>query len=167
MATGRTSGLWKPTAVVLGGCTFGDWPKQRRCTKASVCDYTTHNINCFTALCQGLPRWGGTRRNTHPPSWSLSSLLQLLPSMTIHSILPVQITCFTIFLHNLSPHPLLSASWSGALYLVFHTFLHPISVFFSQHMPIPSQPVLLYSIKIILFIPNLSLSFLLGLYLLP
>jgi len=25
-----------------------------------------------------------------------------------------------------------------------HTFLHPISVFFLQHMPIPSQPVLLY-----------------------
>jgi len=31
--------------------------------------------------------------------------------------------------------------WS--LHLVFHTFLHPISVFFSQHMPIPWQPVLL------------------------
>ena len=36
-----------------------------------------------------------------------------------------------------------TTSWSGALHLIFHTFLHPISVFFSQHMPIPSQPVLL------------------------
>ena len=31
-----------------------------------------------------------------------------------------------------------------ALHLIFHTFLRPISVFFSQHMPIPSQPVLLW-----------------------
>ena len=34
------------------------------------------------------------------------------------------------FLHNLSPHPLWPTSWSGALHLIFHTFLHPISVFF-------------------------------------
>jgi len=43
----------------------------------------------------------------------------------------------------------LSTSWSGALHLIFHSFLHPISVFFSQHMPIPSQPVLLYQYYII------------------
>ena len=77
----------------------------------------------------------------HPPSWSSSSFYQLLPSTTSHSILPVQITCLAIFLHNLSPSPLWSTSWSGALHLIFHTFLHPISVFFSQHMPIPLQPV--------------------------
>jgi len=80
---------------------------------------------------------------THPPSWSSSNLYQLLPSTTIHSILIVQITCLAIFLHNLFPCPLWSISWSGALHLIFHTFLHLISVFFSQHMPIPSQPVLL------------------------
>jgi len=80
---------------------------------------------------------------THPPSWSSSNLYQLLPSTTIHSILLVQITCLAILLHNLFPCPLWSTSWSGALHLIFRTFLHPISVFFSQHMPIPSQPVLL------------------------
>jgi len=79
---------------------------------------------------------------THPPSWS-SNLYQLLPSTTIHSILPVQITHLAIFLHNLSPCPLWSISWSGALHLIFHTFLHPTSVFFSQHKPISLQPVLL------------------------
>jgi len=31
----------------------------------------------------------------------------------------------------------------GTLHFILHTFLHPIIVFFSQHMPIPSQPVLL------------------------
>jgi len=62
----------------------------------------------------------------------------------IHSILPVLTACLAIFLHNLSPCPFWSTSWSRALHLIFHTFLHPISVFFSQHMPIPLQPVLLY-----------------------
>ena len=80
---------------------------------------------------------------THPPSWSTSSLYQLLPSTMIHSILLVQTACLAIFLHNLFSCPLWSTSWSGALHLIFHTFLHPISVFFSQHVRIPSQPVLL------------------------
>ena len=77
---------------------------------------------------------------THPPSWSSSSLYQLLPSTTIHSILLVQITCLEVFLHNLFPCPLWFTSWSGALHLLFHTFLHPISVFFSQHMPHCANP---------------------------
>ena len=63
---------------------------------------------------------------THPPIWSSSNHCYLLPSTTIHSILPVQSTCLAIFLHNLSPCPLWSTSWSGALHLIFHTFLHPI-----------------------------------------
>ena len=62
---------------------------------------------------------------THPPSWSSSNLYQLLTSTTIHSILPVQIACLTIFLHNLSPRPFWSISWSGALHLIFYTLLHP------------------------------------------
>jgi len=70
---------------------------------------------------------------THPPSWSSSNLYQLLLSTTIDSILPVHIACLAICLHNLSPRPFWSTSWSGALHLIFHTFLHPISVFFSQH----------------------------------
>jgi len=80
---------------------------------------------------------------THQPSWSSPNLCQLLPSTTIHSILPVQIACLAIFLHNLCPCPLWSTSWSGALHLIFHTFLHPISVFFLQHMPTLLQLVLL------------------------
>ena len=56
------------------------------------------NNNHFAALCLGLPGWVGTRSSlTHPPSWSPFNLCQLLPSTTIHSILPVQITCLAIF----------------------------------------------------------------------
>ena len=36
------------------------------------------------------------------------------------------------FLRNLFPCPLWSTSWPGALHIIFHTFLHPISLFFSQ-----------------------------------
>jgi len=61
---------------------------------------------------------------THPPSWSSPNLYQLLPSTTIHSILPVQIACLAIFLHNLCPCPLWSTSWSGDLHLIFHEYLY-------------------------------------------
>ena len=46
------------------------------------------------------------------------------------------------FLHNLFPCPLWSTSWSGALHLIFHTFLHLIRVFFLQHMPYQPQVML-------------------------
>jgi len=49
-------------------------------------------------------------------SWSSSNHYQLLPPTTIYSIIPLQFTCLTIFLHNLSPRPLWSTSWSGALH---------------------------------------------------
>ena len=63
---------------------------------------------------------------------------QLPPSIMIHDILAVQFMC-----HNLSPSFLWSTSRPGTLHFTLHTFLHPIIVFFLQHMPIPSQPVLL------------------------
>ena len=37
--------------------------------------------------------------------------------------------CFTVFLHNLSPSPLWSTSWSGTLHFILHAFLHPVIVF--------------------------------------
>ena len=84
-----------------------------------------NNNNRFTALCPGLPGWAGTRRNTHPPTILIIilNLYQLLPSATIHSILPVQITCLAIFLHNLFPCSLWSTSWSRALHLIFYVVL--------------------------------------------
>ena len=38
-----------------------------------------------------------------------------------------------IFLHNLSPHPLWSTSWFGALHLIFHTFLQKLNLNLNQH----------------------------------
>jgi len=78
----------------------------------------------------------------HPLTPILKSstiLYQLSPLATIHSILPVQYMCFTVSLYNLYPSPLRSTSWSRTLHFILHAFLHPIIVFFSQHMPIPLQ----------------------------
>ena len=49
----------------------------------------------------------------------------------------------TVLSDNLSPGPLWSSSWPWTLNFILHAFLHPIIIIFSQHMPIPTQPVLL------------------------
>jgi len=51
----------------------------------------------------------------------------------IYSILSVQFTCLTFFLHSLCPSFLWSSSWSGTLHFILHTFLHPIVVLFAAH----------------------------------
>jgi len=73
-------------------------------------------------------------------SWSSTILYQLLPSTTIYSI---PFTCLTIFLHNLQSTSSLVylLIWSPPPHIPYISF--PNSVFFSQHMPMPSQHVLL------------------------
>jgi len=102
-----------------------------------------HYYNHFMALFLGLPWWAGTRRNIHPLTSGLSIILYLYPpSIAIYSILPVQL-CSWQSLHNLSPSPVWSTSWSGTLYFILRTFFLPIVVFFLQHKPITTQLVLL------------------------
>jgi len=93
---------------------------------------------------------------THPPSWS-SSLYQLLPSIRIHSILPAQITCLAISLHNLCPCPLWSTSWSGALHLIFHRFFTQSLSSFRNTCPY-HRNLFCCSINIISSIPSLSVK---------
>jgi len=121
----------------------------------------SHTHNRFTTLCSGLPGWASTRRNTHPPTiWSSSNL----PSTTIHSILPVQITCLAIFcttfLHVLFGVPLgLEPSTSYSI----HFFTQSVSSFRNT---CPYQwyrrNLFCCSINIMSSIPSLSLNFLLG-----
>ena len=75
------------------------------------------------------------------PSCSSDILYQLPPSATIHSILLVQFACLTVLFHIPFPGPLRSSSWSGALYFILHAFLHSVVIIFSQHLPMPSQPL--------------------------
>jgi len=76
-------------------------------------------------------------------SWSSIIPYLLPPSFMIHGILLVQFTCLAVFLRNLSPSFLWSTFCPGTLHFILHAFLHPIIVFFLQHMPILLQSVLL------------------------
>jgi len=60
--------------------------------------YTTTNNNRFTALCPGLPRLAGTRRNTHPPT-----ILIIIQSFSASSIYhdPYHPPCSNYVLGNL------------------------------------------------------------------
>ena len=119
-------------------------PGQRAVKRVCVC--TTHaHTQPFNGSWSGTTRVGWYQKKlTHShPSWSSDILYQLPPFTTIHSIFCVQFTCLTILFDNLSPGPLWSSSWSWTLYFILHAFLHPVIIFFSPHMPIPMQPVLL------------------------
>jgi len=84
-------------------------------------------------FCPGEPVPEETFTHSHL-SWSSIVPYLLHPSTMIHGILPVQSTCLTVFLHNLFPSFLWSISWPGTLHFILHTFLHPIIVFFLQHV---------------------------------
>jgi len=99
----------------------------------------------FNGLWSGTTRVGRYQKKHSPthPSWSSDILYRLPPFTTTNGIHFVQFTCMTVLLDNVSSGSLWSSSWSWALYFILHAFLYPIIIFFSQHMPIPTQPVLL------------------------
>ena len=70
-------------------------------------------------------------------------LYHLSPLATVHGILFIQLTCLTVLTYNLFPGPLWSSPWSWILNFILRAFLHPIIIIFSQHMLIPTQPLLL------------------------
>ena len=91
---------------------------------------TTHTHTTVLWLCESCP--GTTRvsqyRKKHSPthlSWSSIIAYLLLPSITIHSILPDQFAWLTVFFHSLLPSFLWSTSWPGTLHFILHKFLHP------------------------------------------
>ena len=102
-------------------------------------------INCIihTHNCPRLPRWAGTRRNIHP----LTPILFLRHPISTSSIYydPQHPHCSVHVLDSpfLQPLSKLSLVFRLVLNPLLHTFLHPIIILLLQHMPIPSQPVLL------------------------
>ena len=82
-----------------------------------------------------------TRRNIHP----LTPILIINHPLSAFSINygpqhpPCSIYVPDSLLHNISPSPVWSTSWYGPIHFILHTFLHPIILFFSQHMPIPTK----------------------------
>jgi len=130
---------------------------------ASTVSHTHTTVLQLSGLCPGHPGWVGTRRNIHPLTLIvvISHPLSASLSVTIHGILPVQFTCLIVFFHNPSPSFLWSISWPGTLNFILHTFLYPIIVFYSQHLPISSH-LFCCSTKIMSSNPSLSLDPLLG-----
>ena len=81
-----------------------------------------------------------TFTHSHLPWLSIVPYL-LHPSNRIHGILPVQSMCLAVFLHNLFKFSLVYLlAWHPPLHTPFSSSSHCLLF---QHMPIPSQPVLL------------------------
>jgi len=116
-----------------------------RCMVGHLHGNATHTHNRFTALwnLSGTTRvsWYQKKHSsTHAHRGHQSSLSAFFiyydpwhPPYSIHML-------YSLFPQSLSKS-LWSTSWPGTLHFILHTFLHPIIVFFSQHKPIPSQPV--------------------------
>ena len=103
------------------------------------------------ALSPGLPGWASTRRNTHP----LTLILIIKHCLSTFSLYccPEHPSCSIYVLDTLFQQPVSRSSlvyplvWNPCF--ILHAFLHPV-IFFSQHMPVPSQPVpRLYSLFLI------------------
>jgi len=73
-------------------------------------------------------------------SWSSTILYHLPPSTKIHSILPVQFTCSTLFLHHLCPGFLWSTSWSGTLHIILAYIFSPNHCLFATRAHTIAQP---------------------------
>jgi len=112
------------------------------CGKHNYSHYTHNHLMAFDQDNPGRPVPEETLTHSHW-SWSSDILCHFPPFTTINGILFVHFTCLTVLSDNLSPGPLWSSSWFWTLNFILHTFLHPIIIFFLQHMPIPTQPVLL------------------------
>ena len=97
----------------------------------------------FNGLWSGTTRVGQYQKKHSPthnhPDHRTSFINFLHLQRSIASF--VQFTSLTVFSDNLSPGTLWSSSWSWNLYFTLHAFLHPVIIFFSQHMPTPTQPV--------------------------
>ena len=107
-----------------------------------TCQAHTHNR--FTAfwILSGTTRVSRYQKK-HSPSHtycghqsSIICFIHLLQSMS-SSLFNL---CASLFPQSLSKFSLVYL-WLGTLHFMLRTFLHPIIVFFLQHMPIPLQPV--------------------------
>ena len=107
--------------------------------------FKEHTHTPFNGLWSGTTRVGRYQKkhsptHTHPDHrTSFIIFLHLQRSMASS----VHFTCLTVLSYNLSPGPLWSSFWLWTLNFILHAFLHPTIIILSQHMPIPTQPVLL------------------------
>ena len=116
------------------------------CTQCTVS--LSYYYNHFTALwtMSGTTRVSQYQKKhspTHTYRGHQSSLICFLHPLQAMASSLFNLHVWQSFFYNLSPSFLSSTSWTGILSFILHTFFHPIIASFLQHMPIPSQPVLL------------------------
>jgi len=128
---------------------IGWWPfmsSYQQCQSTDALHITTTILQPFYDHLSGTTRvsWYHKKHSLTHLYWLSHILYQLPPSTTIHSLLPVQFMCLTVLLH-LSVSALWCTSWSCLAPSTSYSihFFTPIIVFFLQHIPTVSQPVLL------------------------
>ena len=111
---------------------------------AYVSVYTHTHTQPFNSLLSGTTRVGLYQKKhspthtqpDHRTSFIIFLHLQRSMASSLFSLRAWQ------FSRTTSLQVLWSSSWPWTLNFILHAFLHPI-IIFSQHMPIPTQPVLL------------------------
>ena len=109
-----------------------------------LCNYThTQPFNGLWSRTTRVGRYQKKHSPTHThPDHQTSFIIFFHLQRSMASSLFI-LRAWQVLSYNLSPGPLWSSSWSWTLNFILHTLLHPIIIIFSQHMPIPTQPVLL------------------------
>jgi len=129
----------------LGHMQICTWPRQ--ITMPAPRHLVSLQARCPILWLSGLSgtTWVSQYQKKHSPTYiccghqsSLICFLHLLRSMASSLF---NLCAWQSFPQSLSF--LWSTSWPGTLHFILHTFLHPITVFFLRHMPIPFQTVLL------------------------
>jgi len=123
--------------------------------------FITHNTHHFTALwiLSETTRWARTSTSIQQLTPILINRLSASSTYCDPWQPPCSIYVPDSLSHTLRPSLLWYTSWSVTLHFIFHTFLHPIIVFFAAH----AHTILLCcSTEIRTSNPSLSLNSLLG-----
>jgi len=100
-------------------------------TKHTAAAAAAAATSSFMALCPGLPKVSRYHKKHSPtniyPDHQSSFISFLPPSTAIRSILPVQFTCLTVFLHKLSPSPIWSLGLEPSTSCSIHFFTQSLS----------------------------------------
>jgi len=132
--------------------------------------HTHTTILRLCGFCPGQPGWAGTRRNILPLTLIvvINHPYLLFPSTTIHGILPIQSSCFTVFPQSLSKsslvyllawHPPLHTPYisSPSHYLLFSIITAAVyltvcclqgGVYYAVPSSVPGVQHILYSVPV-------------------
>ena len=95
----------------------------------------------FNSLLSGTTRVGRYQKKHSPTHTHHEDRTSFI--IFLHLQRSIASSLFSLELDSPLGQPLSRSSWPWTLNFILHAFLRPIIITFSQHMPIPAQPVLL------------------------